>query len=721
MFRTAFLVGAGGVILAALLAGMPSTFSWWAGPEADITGLWDLWFAAEHLPHGLETELTRFPQGETIAPAILGEWPLVKLLVASLGVERAWSVLLALRLLVAGSGAALLLSRWGLHPAGAVLFALSPVFLSSAATGQLAPGALAWLPWGILALLDGPRPLLRGLGAAWVFVCHPAAAPLGLVAILLAQRRALAQPSTLVALGLGFLAWHQVGNLVGFDLVRSVYLPEVTLLPGLELATWAPVVLALWGVFSIGVAWCAARHRITLLLLALPLAGTWPSFSPLPAVLLDSADGPVLAYPPDPVDPTTLYSQTHHGKPTSAGRFAPPVEGFTQLVAQEGWSPNGLRGWATQQGFSILVANPNTLSGRAPAVALLLGGAVSQLRSPRPWPEVPQRSATDDLLFEPVPAPSGEGDPHPTEATWQHPDLGWVLDPALLDRAELHVRVFTSEDGRIYTPLPGPPVAHSMTSLGLSHRPDGALEISGIVRRATWRRLGLGRSKSGVNTLTSLTTPDLQQWGVRRYTLNAPARIVDPEIQHTPSGPALVAWTTDRLAKGGGIDPVLFPEPHEVIWAPLSENGLLEQHSILFSGERLADPVRVQDLLYATQLNLVPRTSTRIVIAQDQGSGFEEVGEISGLSVPYVWQDGETYRMLAHQPVLHGATRVVELFSPDGIQWGEPVGLVGLDGNPRCESPVGTRFQGKLLVVCSHQVRAHRSSAPSRPPKRRNR
>ena len=81
-WRSAFLVGIGCGVLAALLAGWPGASSQWvASNGASLLGLWDLWFATQQgLGEGLHTQLTRFPEGEVLAPALVGELPIVWLL-----------------------------------------------------------------------------------------------------------------------------------------------------------------------------------------------------------------------------------------------------------------------------------------------------------------------------------------------------------------------------------------------------------------------------------------------------------------------------------------------------------------------------------------------------------------------------------------------------------------------------------------------------------------
>ena len=75
------------------------------------------------------------------------------------------------------------------------------------------------------------------------------------------------------------------------------------------------------------------------------------------------------------------------------------------------------------------------------------------------------------------------------------------------------------------------------------------------------------------------------------------------------------------------------------------------------------------------------------------------LNRLPGLSVPYVWKEGDTWRMLAQMQGGDFRQTAVQLTSEDGVNWSDAQRLQGVTQD--CESPVAARFGDGYVLVCS--------------------
>lgn len=511
----------------------------------------------------------------------------------------------------------------------------------------------------------------------------------------------------LVALGV-FAALGPALRLTGEPLLfahRVVPLP-LMLLDGLAPLSLMDDLAALGILAWVGLAVVLARwargRSWPLLALPLLLAGPSVPWTAVRAPLIAGPTGPVLHYPFEQV-PWTLLDQTTHGQPISAGPFG-AASSLEALVRQATWTPFELQGWAREAGFATLVIDPAAQHGQALELSALLGADTLPLDG-EPWPQIQLREHAFDNA-QPIPAlpeevPHAPGD----DWRWRDPVLEPLFSPELLGVALTQIRVYTSADGTSWT-LRDTPVIHSLTTLGLTvvRDADGAEEALLISALSDFdNATGFHFRGTHPATVLALTTPDLQDWGLRRYELDAELAVVDPQIDHVDGRLVLTAWTTDRL----GVDPMLLAGEHEVIVAEMGASGRFETRGTVFSAPRLADPTTAGPLLLFTQLELGATVRERVQVAAPGGGGLQIVSTVDDASVPFAWHDGTSWRLLVQANALSsaggGGFSVMEARSEDGVVWG-PLSLVeGLRPGP-CESPVAAFFREEYLLICSERL-----------------
>ncbi len=434
------------------------------------------------------------------------------------------------------------------------------------------------------------------------------------------------------------------------------------------------------------------RHRAwSFLALATLSTGTWPRWSALPEPAIEKASGPVLTYPLEADARWSLYDQTIHGQPTSAGLDSAGPSVYLKIVDSRFWNLWALEKWARAAGFAHFAIDLSADHGRVSELAGTLGGSVTDLDGSRQWPDKQWLSQRFVYSAESIDPPPTASEPQPAWDDWlyRNPALEPLLEQDSTGEGFPVIWSYTSSDAQTWHRLPEPS-ARYMTTLGLGVVDDEVLMISGLLYSPP-QVLSVRHPAY----FPVLFTQDLLHWGIRWYALDAPVSIIDPELSWEDGRLWLTAWTLDKLRRSE--DPVLSRGDHRVVRASLAESGFFENPRVIFKAPGVGDPVMVDGLLYMTQTTLKPRLSTRVVVAANKEGRFIEVGEVPGISVPCVWRDGDTWRMYA-QGWSRGKAIVVQSESEDGIHWEPPRELPGLG---RCRSPVATRFKGQDILVCS--------------------
>ena len=668
------------------------------------------------------------------------------LLFRRLGHSAAWGLGLALspallQAVVAGEAAGpavawaplavVLLARGGWLPtlAAALLLATSP------ATGLVAAGLLlvvpgsaigaAFLPWAVLLAVElwtaapgsslGPAALWSGLaaepgrvgaleGVIGLGAGRTWGGPLLLGALLALRPGASPQARRgLLLVGIGICATLGPALVVGGQVARLGGRP--LLLPLALIDGLPPISLCRdLAVFSL-LAWAGALvvlaegvpHRLAPLLLVGLVFGPRPGWTTPPGWPEAPGSGPLITWPLHR-EPWAMLAQTVHGRPISEGPMG-PAPALEALVNRPAWKPTELQAWAREGGYEALVIDTDATWGQALELEGVLGGPVAMVATD--WPPIILREHSFLGAME-VPPPPLETPAAPADWTWQDPVLAPLFDPTWRARARTRLQLYSSEDGVAWQPLDGLS-AHSLTTLGLSVVKEGdedaALLISGLTDFAS--ELGEALRGERATDVVVLASTDLTHWGARRYLLDAAAAVVDPQVTWTPQGLELFAWTSDRM----GVDPMLVPGDHVVQVAKMGASGRFEPGPGVYSGPRLADPTPAGDLLYTSQIEIGATMAERVRIARWRGDHYADVGTLEGVSVPFAWQEPEGTRIFVHGYLPDGPSRrfaTLTAWSTDGVDFGPFEEVTGLLPDP-CESPVGARFQGQWVLVCSHR------------------
>ncbi|MDP2310163.1 MAG: hypothetical protein Q8P18_29365, partial [Pseudomonadota bacterium] len=425
--------------------------------------------------------------------------------------------------------------------------------------------------------------------------------------------------------------------------------------------------------------------------LALLLLAPAPTWSVPPAIAV--AEGPVLEYPV-PASGWPLYAAARDDVSTSGGLPGAAPPGLEEVMGREGWSLVALQTWAKTHGFRTL--RVDEAAGQGAAVALLLGdlAPIGEVDAAAPaWPDVHLVAhGTPDPV---PPLPERPTIPPSDDWAWRDPELVQFLDAGFASRARYLLRLYTSPDGLDWTRAAAP-FAHSFTSLGLTMVGDEALIVSGTPGLTASLAREFPRMHPA--SVMAFTTTDLENWGVRRWWLDRKLSVVDPQIDADADGLRLTAWMRTGAL---GTDPISLTGDHPVFEARLGADGRFHPETPYASLPWLADPVRVQGWLYAT--SLAPGTAPRVVILGPGPDGWAEVDSLPGLSVPFVTKPGRTWSMLIHQPEEAGHVRVARSTSLDGRAWWAPIPL-RLPEGAGCESPVGAKFRGTFVLLCSERL-----------------
>lgn len=498
---------------------------------------------------------------------------------------------------------------------------------------------------------------------------------------------------------------------------RGLPLPLVLVdgLPPLSLVRdLAALGLLCWAGLALVLAEATAERPLALGLLALLLLGPRLEWTAAPAPVPTEASGPVLHYPFEQ-SPWTLLAQVHHGQPVSSG-IVGPEPALEALVRQASWTPRDLQEHAVEAGFAELHIDATAVHGQALELAGVLGGHEVPVAAAPPWPTIILREHAFDNA-QPIP-PLPDSPPPDLGRDWTavDPVLAPLMDEALLARALTRIQVYTSADGgETWAPLDHPEL-HSLTTLGLTvvrdeEGRDRALVVSGLSDFA----VDAGPRARGTHpaTVVALTTPDLARWGLRRFELDQPLAVVDPQLDWRDGRFVLTTWTSDRL----GVDPMLLAGEHEVVEAELDRTGRMTRVRTLHAAPRLADPTRAGELLLYTHLDIGEQITESVRIVRPpagedaDGATAEELAVLEGVSVPFAWRGpAGDWRLLAHgdasrvlgEPASSGFV-VVEARSEDAVSWGPFRAVQGLGPRP-CESPVAEVFQGTPVLVCSERL-----------------
>lgn len=382
--------------------------------------------------------------------------------------------------------------------------------------------------------------------------------------------------------------------------------------------------------------------------------------------------------------------------------YWPPVKPFSadiqNLLSSATWRLQAFQQLLQTHGYTQLRVNGQAEQDQGPEMAWLLG-AVASVQSA--WPDVELARVNHDSrsTVPPLPAEAGQNAP----AQWDGIESGLegLFSEELGQQALTEVWVYTSTDGQNWLPLRR--IAHSLTSLGLSQSPDGALVLTGMVALAG--PLGVKFPPFHSSAVVTLTTMDLVHWGARRWWLADRLSLVDSHITWEDGKPALFSWVrTGPL----GMDPVALTGGDPFLHATMGEDGRFhaDPPSLVVSGFADPSPVAGTDLLYATRL--VRGQVPQVVIIRREGEGYRQVGALDQLTVPYVWKVQDHFEMLAHGMRADGQS-VVHLRSDDGLTWGAAAVLPGFEKVARCESPVAAYFQSQYVLICSQRIRDARS------------
>lgn len=403
---------------------------------------------------------------------------------------------------------------------------------------------------------------------------------------------------------------------------------------------------------------------------------------PLPRSAGEALMIPALGGGPVPVGPESLLS--------------PAMEA---ILSQPVWQLPAFQEQLKKEGFKTLkIRDCQATWDQAPDLCWLFGSTEVPVDGPI-WPSVDlqkhsyKSQATVPVLPEIAPASS--------DWTSIENGLAGLFDRDLGKLALTEVWMYRSSDGKNW----GNPswVAHSLTSLGLDILPDGIVILTGMVSLGP--QLGPKFPPFHSSAVVTVTSPDLQHWGARRWWLADRLSLVDSEVRWENGKPVLSSWArTGPL----GVDPVKLTGAHPVVRAPLGDDGLFHGETPHLFVQGLADPHVVGDLLYATQFILGRLPEVQIY----RLSTGEKLGSLPGLTVPSVSRDDGSWRLYAHGPGVSGPLALVTAESPDGLHWSPPQPVPGFENISRCESPVSMKRGAEYLLFCSARLGEQVEEAP---------
>lgn len=727
--------------------------------------------ASSFLSDGLYPRILNFPDGGWWWPEALPEALLLAPFTRLLGPGWSWNLLWMMRLEAAAWGGARFLAGRGIRPEWALLWAFWPGSWGMAETGATEAGAMLYLPL-VLHLLGQPGlggKLLAGLllGGApglltatllclgilepgrlrersllptwiltgfmlsirlWTLFAEGSLQP-SVGAALLGGAQGEAGAGSLEGLLWGwgsplllalFLGIQQKGNrrlamlgLLGILIALGPTLrwagSELLLaqkpfpLPLLLLRGLPPISaaghLSAFGALSALAALLLLGQRphseaVAILLLPLQLHLCLPTHrEPAP---IPKEEGAVF-FLPLPRDPRPAWALATQGVPVSVGLESLAPEAPLKLVTQPSWQLPALQKVLTEAGFRRLVTDEAATWGQGPELAWLLGAEAAVNEAP--WPRVDlQKQTLKEWSTVPVLPPEAmlarKEDPTLIET-----GLEGLFDRKLGQRAMTEVWMY-GWDGQSWLPLRW--IAHSLTSLGISQRPDGALVLTGMVSLP--KELGPSFPPFHSSSVVTLTSLDGEHWGARRWWLADRLSLVDSHIQWEDGRPVLYSWVRTGAL---GVDPVSLTGDHPVIRAEMKDDGIFHAGPPLWSGPGYADPSPAGELLYGTEFIL--GRMPKVLIARREAEKVVQVGELPGITVPYVWQENGAWRLLAHGPGPAGRLMLVQAHSADGLSWSRPEAVPGFADISACESPVATESGGHLLLFCSRRLRDARS------------
>jgi hypothetical protein len=278
------------------------------------------------------------------------------------------------------------------------------------------------------------------------------------------------------------------------------------------------------------------------------------------------------------------------------------------------------------------------------------------------------------------------------DSDWERVDEGLAvyLDPAYGTDALVQVRIYTSADGERWSP--GPVVAHSLSSLGLTMVGDEALVVSATAfPTARVRRVSSG---TDVAPVLLLTTRDLKRWGMRGVLADPPLALVDPQVDRVGDRWEITAWTHFGA---WGQDPAEVAGERAVVRGT-SADGIVFALAPSGTAPGLADPTVHRGVMHATHVSRgAPLRAQAWTFAGQERTVLLDVPEAS---VPFPWSDGARTRVLMQAP--RGA--VWEVLRDGEGAWSAPRVVQGIPAAPRCESPVAARFRGQYVLLCSERL-----------------
>jgi hypothetical protein len=512
-------------------------------------------------------------------------------------------------------------------------------------------------------------------------------------------------PSGLAALGLGvalgpwvLLAPHQPLLVAG----RPVPLPGALLswVPPLagavSLAGW---LLLVWLALAVWAAAPRLRGRRARLTLALGVVAWAASDVRLYAVLpRASAKDPVLDHPGVSEDgppwdtPALLDAQRRGMRTASRPGLPPPV--IAAHMAAEGWSLRALQERLRALGVRGFRADPQAREGHGAVLAWLLGPAAAVEGTD--WPDV-RFAAWSPSWSVPLPPRESPGTPPEADPAWVDPELGVFMDTTLAEVASVRVRLYRSRDATRWTA--GPVIAHSLSSLGITVAGDGSLLVSATAfpNRAVQARVPHLHG----STVLGLTSRDGARWGLRRWMVDVPLLLVDPHLDHDPRTGALrlAAWVRTGAL---GVDPAAHGGERPVVTARAGEGPWMIADAPPFLAEGFADPAWMGERLAATRL--VPGERPEVRIWHRAGGRWSIQATLPDLTVPSPWWDGTRWRVVAQDMRPAGAGGIVEVVEDAPGLWSPPRTLEGVPRDPRCESPVVTRWNEDYVLLCSERA-----------------
>ncbi|MDP2310395.1 MAG: hypothetical protein Q8P18_30540 [Pseudomonadota bacterium] len=748
-------------------------FQPWKGPlgQHPEIGMLSLYYAASSfLTEGLHPTLLNYPDGGWWWPAALPEALLLAPFTSLLGAGVSWNLLWMVRLAVGVWGAARWLEGRGIRAELALLWAFWPGTWLLAESGAAEAGAILYLPF-VLTLLE--RPALRGkllaglllggspgllagtlstlailepgrlkdrslwpawalaavlvAGRAWTLLAagslrpsvgaallggaqgaHGAASlegalwgwgsPLLLALVLASAKKADRRPALLGLVGL-LLALGPTLRWAGQDLVLAqkpfpLPLLLVRILPPVSVAEHLSGFAALAALGALLLLGRRPRAEwVVLGLLPVQLYLCLPTHTDLPVA---EAGGPAF-FLPLPRDLAPAHALAARGAPVSVGLESLAPAALLARVTQPSWQLSELQGALSRAGYAQLRTDATATWGQGPELGWLLGSvaAVDGVA----WPAVGlQKQTLKEWSTVPVLPPEATR-PRAEDWTAVEGGLEAFFDRTLGKRAMTEVWLYEWE-GEAWRPIRW--IAHSLTSLGLGQSPNGALVLTGMVSLPP--ELGPSFPLFSSSSVVTLATLDLERWGARTWWLADRLSLVDSHVTWENGEPVLYSWIRTGAL---GVDPVSLTGDHPVIRATMGDDGVFHAGPPVWSAAGLADPSPAQDLLYATEFIQGRVPSVRI--ARREGSRYVPVGELPGITVPYVWEEGGEHHLLAHGPGAEGRLMPVQARSADGVTWTRPEPVPGFTDVSACESPVATVFQGRRLLLCSRRLRDARS------------